>query len=696
MLSLLLMAATLNSGAAATGTLLLDETFAGSSVTNPGFVPLNDACLTGASSAPPAGGSTLGPCTAHQTGPVPTIGDTPGWLQLTDSLRGATGGTLYNRALPGNGGLQVTFEQYQYGGTGADGISFFLIDGAAQLEKTGAYGGGLGYAQRGDEPGVADAYLGVGLDAYGNFAVDFEGRGTGCPAGQKPPSVYQVYDRPPNTVTLRGPGKGDTGYCYLAGTGNSTQIGTDPDGNKLYGSSLPGSLRDTTLAAAKRTVRVTVSEDTRPTVTVEIDFGSGFQQVLSKKMPQDAPRTYKFGWAASTGSDTDVHLIRNVEVRSVVPLAALNIVKQIDKTEAQPDVYEIGDTVPYQFVVTNAGTSTLTNVTVDDPKISGITCPRTTLTARGTPNSTMTCTASHTLTGAEVSGGKFVNTAKARGTSGGGAVTSNESKVSVPVSGGILHLSKKASAKTAKPGDVITYTVLAKNTGDQQLRAARFTDDLSRVLDDADLVGTPEADIGDATYTAPKLTWEGPLDAGQTATITYTVKVKSGGDRRLDNGVTSTTQGSNCRTPQDDPACRTTVTLGKGRLTLAKRADVTRVRPGATVTYRITATNTGDGPLEDASFTDDLTRDLDDARYLGDAKATAGKVTYRAPKLTWRGTLQPGRRAVVTYSLKVRRGGDGTLRNTVVTSEPATNCPSRACTSLVIRVPKHDKPVLSP
>ncbi|WP_190233060.1 hypothetical protein [Streptomyces avicenniae] len=45
-----------------------------------------------------------------------------------------TGGLLCNRPLPGNGGLQVTFDQYQYGtnpqGLGADGIGFFLVDGA--------------------------------------------------------------------------------------------------------------------------------------------------------------------------------------------------------------------------------------------------------------------------------------------------------------------------------------------------------------------------------------------------------------------------------------------------------------------------------------------------------------------------------------------------------------------------------------
>lgn len=132
-----------------------------------------------------------------------------------------------------------------------------------------------------------------------------------------------------------------------------------------------------------------------------------------------------------------------------------------------------------------------------------------------------------------------------------------------------------------------------------------------------------------------------------------------------------------------------------GRLELSKRADRRYARPGSRLTYRIVARNTGQGPLTDVTFTDDLSRDLDDAVYLRDAKASAGAVDYRAPKLTWRGSLEPGQRAVVTYSLRIRRGGDGKLRNSVVSSAPGSTCRPGGrgwpCASLVVRVPKHTK-----
>jgi hypothetical protein len=150
---------------AATGSVLLDETFTGTSAADPNIIPLGRACLTAATTAPPAGQSTLGVCPSRIESPPAT---TPGYLQLTDASSSATGAMLYNRALPANGGIQITLRQFQYGGcvgvsgscSGADGIGYFLVDGAANLTTTGAYGGSLGYAQLGNLPGVHAGYVG--------------------------------------------------------------------------------------------------------------------------------------------------------------------------------------------------------------------------------------------------------------------------------------------------------------------------------------------------------------------------------------------------------------------------------------------------------------------------------------------------------------------------------------------------------
>jgi type IV pilus assembly protein PilY1 len=78
-------------------------------------------------------------------------------------------------------GVQITFKTVTYrgdggGGDGADGISFFMIDGGV-TPSIGSAGGSLGYScsnpsNIGGHPtvdGITGAYIGLGIDEYGNF-----------------------------------------------------------------------------------------------------------------------------------------------------------------------------------------------------------------------------------------------------------------------------------------------------------------------------------------------------------------------------------------------------------------------------------------------------------------------------------------------------------------------------------------------
>lgn len=295
--------------------LLLAESFTGTEVSDPDFLSLG-ACLTAATAS--GGQNDFDSCAEQDTGPVPEPGDTPGYLQLTDAGLYDTGAVVYNRALRREGDIEVTFAQYQYGGTGADGISFFLVDGDTDLTSTGAFGGSLGYAQHGENPGVEGAYLGLGLDAWGNFSADTEGRGTGCPDDQRAPEELRVaLNRAPDNVALRGPGSGTEGYCLIATTATDEVVGEDGP-SLLYGTDFPESLRTETLAGAKRLVKLKITDDDKPKVTVDLKFfdGSGWIRVLEARMPEAAPETFKFGFAASTGGATDAHLIRHLRVET--------------------------------------------------------------------------------------------------------------------------------------------------------------------------------------------------------------------------------------------------------------------------------------------------------------------------------------------------------------------------------------------
>ena len=230
-------------------------------------------------------------------------------------------------------------------------------------------------------------------------------------------------------------------------------------------------------------------------------------------------------------------------------------------------------------------------------------------------------------------------------------------------------------------GDVVTYTVVVTSTGTAPYTAidpASFTDDLSDVLDDASWDGAATASSGTVSYSAPVLSWSGPLAVGATATITYSVTVAAGttGDQQLVNRVVTPPDGS-CVLGSDDPAC--TVTTGAGSYTVRKAASTAVTHLGGTVTYTVTVKNTGAvayTAAAPASFADDLSAVLDDAAYGDDATASAGTVVYAAPTLSWTGPLPVGGTVTVTYSVTLggTRTGDLVLTNTVVPTGPGGAC----------------------
>jgi uncharacterized repeat protein (TIGR01451 family) len=105
------------------------------------------------------------------------------------------------------------------------------------------------------------------------------------------------------------------------------------------------------------------------------------------------------------------------------------------------------------------------------------------------------------------------------------------------------------------------------------------------------------------------------------------------------------------------------------------------LRVGSAITYQVLVTNTGqiDYTLATpATFTDDFSQVLDDATYNGDAVSTAGGTSYVKPVLSWSGPLAVGATGTVTYSFTVNStGGDGQLRNAVVSSVSGGNCLDR-------------------
>ncbi|WP_327349510.1 hypothetical protein OG772_15320 [Streptomyces sp. NBC_01321] len=615
----------------ALGSPLVDETF--TQATAPEFTGVGSACLTGApaAAAPGPGDHPLGGCPAG-VGPVPPPNGAPhGYLRLTDASNDQSGAVLYNHALPANEGLDVTFDQWQYGSTTpatpADGISFFLVNGDGALTHPGAFGGSLGYAQKLPDddptatflPGVDRGYLGVGLDVLGNYFGDWEHRGNGCANRSPAGTGFRVPAPGANMVTVRGLGDGTEGYCFLtATTSNFTTTGPWP-------STLPGNLQgpltvlppgatpaeaEAALEPSRRRVHVQLTPAPNPVLTVSVDFndGTGPHQVLSTPAPQPVPPTYKFGFAASTGLFTDVHLIRNVVVTSAQPLPRLNLVKQV--RQPLPGDLVAGSQVPYDFVVTNSGATDITDLAVTDPKIGPVNCHTTTLAS----GRTITCTATYTVTAADVAHGSIDNTAIATGTSNGEAVMSPQSSQSVPIEQppGLVVEKKAETPGPYSVGQTVTFSYTVRNTGGVELTDVAVNDDHVTDITCQSTTLAPSESPGDST----------------TCTGTYTITAADGTAGSVTNTATATgrTGGETIISPETQQ----TLPVGAPHITLKKRV----VTPGPytvgkKVQYSYTVTNTGSTTLHNVLVSDDrVTNVICDATTLAPGARTTCHGTY--------------------------------------------------------------------
>ena len=355
-----------NSTSVSAQTVFFQETFKENATISPfisggsGFgVGGGFPCLT---ATPPVSGSTIPNCSSGNLDP-----NGSGALRLTTNDPNQRGFVIYNQPIQSQFGLSISFDFFAYNGTGADGLTFFLINANASPTRAGSFGGSLGYAQRintivptepVNQPGLLGGYVGIGFDEFGNFANDTEGRGRGSDPNCLP-SPFGGGQLVPDSVTVRGAGSGQTGYCYIS---NSGTLAAGIDNSTA-----------TTRTAARRTARITLTPGAAPTIRVEVDFGSGFQTVIGAlPAPSGFPDAFKFGFAASTGNQNNIHEVQNLVVRSLTPApqSRLGIAKQVGVPVNNNDGTF---TIPYLVTVQNSSVVDLTAVQVADDLTSTFT-----------------------------------------------------------------------------------------------------------------------------------------------------------------------------------------------------------------------------------------------------------------------------------------------------------------------------------
>ena len=360
-----------------------------------------------------------------------------------------------------------------------------------------------------------------------------------------------------------------------------------------------------------------------------------------------------------------------------------------------------GSVVGYTLTITDSGQTPYSGITVaesfaqmlDDAAYDGdaaastgtvsYASPVLTWTGSLSPGGTVTVTFSVTVNDLDTGDKLLIVTATsaAPGWACPAGTTAAPCRSTVVVLTPALDIVATAGAATTVPGATVHYTITITNTGQTPYAGISVADDLSGLLDDAAYDGDAAASGGTLSYTSPTLSWNGDLDRGQSATITFSVTVNNPdtGNKILADTLTSTTPGVSCPASGTAPAaCTAAVTVLVPALTITKTANVATTTPGSVVQYTITVADTGQTPYTGATVTDNLTGVLGNAAYNGDAAATTtGTASYASPALMWTGSLTPGGTATITYSVTVNDPDTGNtiLTNTVASTAPGSTCP---------------------
>ena len=351
---------------------------------------------------------------------------------------------------------------------------------------------------------------------------------------------------------------------------------------------------------------------------------------------------------------------------------ALSLVKSASPVD--PANFRAGQVITYSFAVTNTGNVTITGIAIDESAFSGtgtlsaITCPVTTLA----PGESTTCTATYTLTQADIDAGEVTNTAGAVGTAPDGSpVTSPPSTATVPQQQApALSLSKAVSPATVtKAGERVTYTFTVTNTGNVSIHHVNAhevsftgTGKLSAIACPVTVLAPGEHTTCTATYTIT----QADIDAGH---VTNTARAAGTGP----DGAAVTSR----------PSTAMVTASQKPALTVVKKANTSTAAPGQKITYSFDVTNTGNVTIHGVA--------IDDTAFTG--TGTLSPVTCPVT------TLAPGQSTTctATYIVTDADMDAGMVTNTATATGklPSGRVVTSAPSNATVKAPEHEKAITS-
>jgi len=260
----------------------------------------------------------------------------------------------------------------------------------------------------------------------------------------------------------------------------------------------------------------------------------------------------------------------------------------VDKSSDVETITAAGQEITYSFAVENTGNVTLTGVTVNDPLLGD--SPVGTIASLA-PGVTRTVTAVYTVTQADMDEGSIANTAAVTGTPPNGLEPPTATNSDTVTAGQTaeLEFDKVASpTSVANIGDTITYTLMAKNTGNVTLTNVVISDPM-----------LSDSALATVTSLAPGASYE--------KTVQYTVTQADILAGTIVNTATATGTPPEGLTPPTVSSDVTVPATQTSAIDLSKVANLSVVDEADTeITYTITAKNTGNIPLANVVISDPM------------------------------------------------------------------------------------------
>ena len=276
------------------------------------------------------------------------------------------------------------------------------------------------------------------------------------------------------------------------------------------------------------------------------------------------------------------------------PNGHITVAKKTTSTPENGSTYVLGETITYEITAKNDGNLTLTGVTVID-ELTGL---NETIEGNFEPSAERTFTTSHVVTTDDIQNGKVTNVATAEGTSPDPDkptpdVTPGTAENPVDEPNPSLAVVKTSDTEgQVTLGQKITYTITVTNNGNTAIDNINLTDDKT---------GESWSDVGtlqpgeQAVRTTEYTVTEADIIEGQIVNhATATGKDPSGNDVTGKGEKTVTTEESNPH-----------ITVTKETTSTPKNGETYAL--GEKITYKITATNTGNLTLTDVKVIDELT-----------------------------------------------------------------------------------------